>query len=313
MAVTLAESAVLSQDQLARGVMETFVIESPVFDRIPFMEIEGNAYAYDIENALPGVAFRGVNEAYTESTGTFLQLFEKLVILGGDADVDRFIQQTRSNLHDQRALQTTAKVKALTYKFQDAFINGDVNVDPKGFDGLKKRIVGTQVIDTATNGMGVIGGGNDFFDKLDALVAAVDGGADVIYCNAAVRAAVLSAGRRLGGAEVLRSDLTGKREATWHGTPILDIGTKADGSAIIPQTETQGTSSVATSMYAVKFGGDESDRAITGLTNGGVQVDDLGQLQEKPALRTRIEFYTGIASFGPRAAARLRGVTLATS
>ncbi len=312
MAVTLAESAVLSQNTLARGVMETFVINSSVLDRIPFMEIEGNAYAYDLENALPGVAFRSVNEAYTESTGTFLQLFERLVILGGDADVDRFIQQTRSNVNDQRALQTAAKVKALTYKFQDAFINGDVNVDPKGFDGLKKRTVGTQVIETGTNGMGVVGGGNDFFDKLDQLVAAVDGGADVIYCNAATRAAVLSAGRRAGGAEVMVSDITGKREAVWHGTPILDIGTRPDGSQIIPQNEVQGSSSAASSMYAVKFGRDESDRGLTGLTNGGVQVEDLGQLQEKPALRTRIEFYTGIASFGPRAGARLKGVTLAT-
>lgn len=312
MAVTLAESAVLSQDQLARGVMETFIINSPVFDRVPFMTIEGNSYAYDLEGALPGVAFRSVNEAYTESTGTFLQRSENLVILGGDADVDRFIQQTRSNLNDQRARQTTAKVKALTYKFQDAFINGDVTVEPKGFDGLRKRVVGTQVIDAATNGMGVIGGGNDFFDRLDQLVAAVDGGADVLYCNAGVRAAILSAGRRLGGASVVVSDLTGKREATWHGVPVLDLGTRPDGSPIIPQNETQGTSTAASSIYAVKFGQDESDRGITGLTNGGVMVEDLGQLQEKPAWRTRIEWYLGLASFGPRAAARLKGVTLAT-
>ena len=42
-----------------------------------------------------------------------------------------------------------------------------------------------------------------------------------------------------------------------------------------------------------------------------VQVDDLGQLQEKPAYRTRIEFYTGLALFGGKAAARLRGVRAA--
>ena len=39
-----------------------------------------------------------------------------------------------------------------------------------------------------------------------------------------------------------------------------------------------------------------------------MQVDDLGQLQEKPAYRTRIEFYCGLATFGGKAAARLRGV-----
>ena len=58
MAVTLPQAAVLSTNTLARGVMETFVIESSVLDRIPLMTIQGNAYAYTKELTLPGVAFR---------------------------------------------------------------------------------------------------------------------------------------------------------------------------------------------------------------------------------------------------------------
>ncbi|KPC70412.1 Major structural phage protein, partial [Streptomyces sp. NRRL F-6602] len=95
MAVTLPEAAKLSTTQLQRGVVETFVQESSILDRIPFLTIEGNAYAYNEEGTLPGVSFRAVNEAYTESTGTVNQKSESLVILGGDADVDRFIVKTR--------------------------------------------------------------------------------------------------------------------------------------------------------------------------------------------------------------------------
>jgi len=73
-------------------------------------------------------------------------------------------------------------------------------------------------------------------------------------------------------------------------------------------TETCGTATTASSIYAVKFGQDVSDRAVTGLTNGGVMVDDLGLLQDKPSYRTRIEFYCGLAVFGGKAAARLSGV-----
>ena len=58
----------------------------------------------------------------------------------------------------------------------------------------------------------------------------------------------------------------------------------------------------------MRFGEDETDQAVTGLTNGGVMVDDLGFLESKPAYRTRIEFYCGLALFGGKAAARLRGV-----
>lgn len=309
MALTLAESAKLSTDDLQRGVIETFVQSSPILDRIPFMNIEGNAYAYNEEAALPGVAFRSVNEAYAESTGTFNQKTEGLVILGGDADVDRFIVQTRGNLNDQRATQTAMKVKAASYKFQDTFFNGDVAVDPKSFDGLKKRLVGAQIVDAATNGLGPVAGGHDFFDALDALLGSVNGDVDAIYANKSVIAKIKSSGRRLGGVEMVKDTLTQKPIVTYNGIALLDPGSNAAGTLILPQTETQGTAvGTTSSIYAVRFGDDEGDQAVTGLTNGGVQVDDLGELQEKPAYRTRIEFYTGLAVFGGKAAARLRGV-----
>lgn len=307
MAVTLPQAATLSNTPLQRGVIETFIQTSVVLDRLPLLEIQGNAYAYNVEATLPGVAFRSVNEAYTESTGTVNQRSESLVILGGDADVDRFIVQTRGNINDQRAVQTQMKVKSASMKYQDTFINGDTAVDAKSFDGLKKRLTGSQVIDAGTNGLGPVAGGHDFFDALDATFAAVVGGPDVAYANRQVIAKILSAGRRIGGAEVVYNDLNQPRGVRWNGVPILDIGIKADGTQIIPQTETQGSSSAASSLYAVKFGQDEGDQAVTGLTNGGISVRDLGEVPDKPVYRTRIEFYTGLAVFGP-GAARLRGI-----
>lgn len=314
MAVTLAESAPLSSNTLQRGVIETFVQNSPILDRVPLLDIEGNAYAYNKESTLPGVAFRSVNEAYTESTGAVNQSTESLVILGGDADVDKFIVQTRGNLNDQRAVQTSMKVKAASYKYQDAFFNGDVAVDPKSFDGLKKRLTGDQVIDAATNGAAINtddASRQAFFDMLDDLISRVpgiDGNNGAIYANASILAKIRSAGRRVGGVDIVREDMTNKRVLTWNGIPVLDPGATADGTTILAQTETQGTATDASSIYAVKFGQDEGDQAVTGLTNGGVMVDDLGLLQEKPAYRVRIEFYCGLALFGGKAAARLRGI-----
>jgi hypothetical protein len=315
MAVTLVQAAPLSENDLQRGVVETFVQASPVLDRAPIMEIQGNAYAYNQEASLPGVAFRGVNEAYIESTGTVNQLTESLVILGGDADVDRFIVKTRGNLNDQRAVQTALKVKAASYKFQDAFINGDVSIEPKGFDGLRKRLIGDQVISAGTNGIPIVGnGGSDsyaFFDALDLLLAQVPGidpGNGAIYCNLKLQGKIRSAGRRIGGVETVREDLTGKRVLTWNGIPVLDPGNNLAGTPILPQTETQGSSSASSSIYAVKFGQDETDRGVTLLSNGLIQVDDLGELQSQPVYRTRIEFYCGLGVFGGQAAARLTGV-----
>lgn len=315
MAITLTEAAKLSTTDLQKGVLETFVQTSPVLDRIPMLEIEGNAYAYNSEATLPGVEFRAVNGSYSESTGTVNQKSETLAILGGDADVDRFIQKTRSNLNDQRATQTAMKVKAISYKFQDTFINGDTETDASSFDGLKKRLTGNQVIDAGTNGLPVVGSSNadihKFLDKLDELLAAVpgiNGTNGAIYANAKIIRKIASALRHVSLDAVLMEDIAGKRAIQWNGIPILDLGATAAGADILPLTETQGTANASSSIYAVKFGADEGDQAVTGLTNGGVQVEDLGQLQSKPAYRTRIEFYCGMAVFGGTAAARLKGV-----
>lgn len=312
MAMTLAEAAKLSTDDLQRGVLETFVQASPVLDRIPFLTIQGNAYAYNEESALPGVAFRAVNDAYAESTGTVNQKTEKLTILGGDADVDTFIVQTRGNLNDQRAIQTAMKVKAASYKFQDTFVNGDVASDANAFDGLKKRLTGAQLVNASGTKLGPVSGGHDFFDKLDELVAAVNGGANVLYANSKIIAKIMSSARRLGGSDYLVEQLTGKRVPTYNGIPLLDLGQTAAGADILPQTEPSGDATPTndtSSIYAVRFGTDEGDQAVTGLTNGGVMVKDLGEQDSKPVYRTRIEFFCGMAVFGGKAAARLRYVS----
>jgi hypothetical protein len=314
MAQTLVEAAKLSTNDLQRGVVETFIIESVVLDRLPLLTIEGNAYAYNEEATLPGIEFRAVNSAYTESTGTVNQKTESLVILGGDADVDTFIVKTRGNLNDQRALQTRGKVKAATFKFQDAFINGDTAVDANSFDGLKKRLTGGQVIAAATNGLAVLGADDTarhaFLDQLDALIAAATFNGqmpDALYMNSSIRAKLRSSARRLTIYDQT-TDSFGKKIDLYQGIPLLDIGTTAAGVQIIPQTETQGSSSIASSIYAVRFGRDESDAGVTGLTNGGVDVRDLGEIDAKPVWRTRIEFFCGLGVFGGKAAARLTGV-----
>ncbi|WP_198216205.1 MULTISPECIES: hypothetical protein [Bifidobacterium] len=85
-----------------------------------------------------------------------------------------------------------------------------------------------------------------------------------------------------------------------------------DNTRILAQSETQGTATATSSIYAVRYGSSEGDQAVTGLTNGGVNVQDRGQLQDKPAYRIRIEFFVGLAVFGGKAATRLKGSSMAS-
>ena len=176
---SLAQAAAASTDMLARGVMETLVPNSPFLARLRFPTIEGNSYKYNREASIGGAEFRAVNSGYTESTGTYDSASEGLVIMGGDADVDRYLQQTRSNLIDLMADQVKMKAKAVSYLFNTTVINGDTAVDANSFNGLKKRLTGAQVLTAGTNGIPVVGNGTSdtqaFFDALDALLVACPG------------------------------------------------------------------------------------------------------------------------------------------
>jgi hypothetical protein len=46
MALTLDEAAKLSNDMLLQGVVETIIKDSPVLQRLPFIELAGNGLTY---------------------------------------------------------------------------------------------------------------------------------------------------------------------------------------------------------------------------------------------------------------------------
>ena len=309
MAMTLADSAALSSNQRLAGVVEMIMTSTTILDRLPFETITGNAFEYDSEAALPAAAFRAVNAGYTESTGTTVKATESLVILGGEYVVDRFLQQTRSNLVDLLAEQARMKAKSVNAKYSDTFINGDTSTDANSFNGLKKRLTGAQVVVSSANGAAINTDSltrQAFFDQLDNLIGLVPG-CEVFYTNAAVLARFRSAARRETMSQTT-VDTLGRTVDTYNGIPLLDVGNKADGTPIIPQTETQGTSTNASSIYAVNFTDTLGEQGVVGLTNGGMQVDPPRQLETKPSWMGRIEFYTGLALLGARPAARLTGV-----
>lgn len=313
MAMTLADAVALSPNPRLPGVLRVLETSTTVLDRLPFEPIAGGAFDYSQEATLPAAAFRAVNAGYTESTGTHTTATETLVILGGEYVVDRFLEKTRgqpgvaSLIAEQRDLKT----RSVNAKFSDAYINGDTAVDANSFNGLKKRLTGGQVISMGTNGAAINTDSatrQAFFDKINALIALVPG-CHALYMNSDVLSVFKSAMRRETIANTTQEQLGARRIVnTWDGIPLLDIGLKADQTKIIPQTETQGTATNASSIYAVKFASSEFDTGVLGIENGGLQVDPPVQLEAKPSWMGRIELYCGIALLGPKPAARLTGV-----
>ena len=295
MALTLLEAAKInSGDVFKAGVLAKFAESSEILRVLGFLGINGNSLKYNVEETLPGIGFRGVNGSYTESTGIINPKTESLVIAGGDLDVDKFIVDTMGA--SQRTVHEAMKIKALSLAWTKTFIKGDSESNPLEFDGLQKRLQGDAVIANHATGAGLS------LAKLDEAIDAVDG-ANAILMSKAMRRRLTVAARTqaVGGNITYTIDQFGRQVAMYNDLPILIVNKDNENSDILGFSEANST----TSIYVVAFG----DGQVQGLENGGMSVRDMGELETKPSLRTRIEWYSGFGVFAPRSAARLKNIT----
>lgn len=299
--LTVTEWAKLNPDPLTSGVVEIFARENPILALMPFAQIKGNAFTYNQEETLPGIAFRGFNEGYVESTGVVNPATETLTIIGGDSDFDvaQIAMQTGDN--DTRAIHDAMKAKALTLEWLRTFFYGDTAVTPKGFDGIEKRLTGDQVLTAGANGAALS------LSALDELCDAVSGQPSALLMRKGTIRAYRNLLRTAGGTtpESLIIENFGRPVIAHNGVPIFPIEEDATGAEILRNDEEQGTNDNTCSVYAVKFGLD----AMHGIQTAPISVRDLGEIDAKPAFRTRVEWYSGLVLKGPRCAARLKGVT----
>jgi hypothetical protein len=302
MALTLIEAAKKESGNVLRSaIIELYAGSSDILRVLPWVNISGNALKYNREGNLPGVGFRGVNEAFSASTGVLNPITEPLVIAGGDLDVDRFIIQTMGM--GQRAMHEAMKVRALALAFTRKFLKGDMLSDPREFDGLQTRVTGNQLIAAGSTANGT----PLSLLKLDEAIDQTLNPTHLIMNKAMARRLTVAARTpSVGGQIDYTVDEFGKRVTHYNGLPIITVDLDNDGVSILPFTEaaTSGTAT-ATSIYVVSLGGE----GLNGIQNGGIDVRDLGELQTAPVFRTRVEWFPGLAVFNGRAVTRLWSIS----
>jgi len=144
MSITLAETSKLSTDILLKGIIETIVKDSPILEKLPFIQITGNSLKYNREKTLPTAAwYAPVTGTWAASPPTFEQCSASFCVLGVDADVDNFLKATRSNVQDLEAACIELAAKAVRQEFENVFLNGDTGSDANQFDGLYRTLKGT--------------------------------------------------------------------------------------------------------------------------------------------------------------------------
>lgn len=291
--LTLAQTKDLTNDELRSGVIETMAKESKLLAVLPFLTIEGSGYAYNVEKSLATVGFRAINTAYESTPGTKERKTEHLVILGGEAVVDSFQIEVHSNVNDIMAVETALTAKAITYTFEKNFVAGDVAQDANAFDGLTKRAEIT--IDKEYAQTAVTADKTVVYDTLvndiDELLDEVQGGADALIMNKATRRYLTTVAR--DGAITQTKNEFGVQVTQYGGVDIIDVEAE-----VMPENG---------KVFALRFGANE---AVCGLqSKSGLNVKPLGELGETPQLKTRIEWFCGMAVFNPNTLA-MRSVTV---
>jgi hypothetical protein len=307
MALTLLESRKIGDGEVIRNaVIEEFVASSDLLQYLPFENIQGGSYSYNREDKLPGVGFRGINESYSEGTGVLNPQVETLSIAGGDLDVDNFILDTQGA--GVRSVHEMQKVKALSLRLTRELIKGDSRSNPRVIDGLQSRLTGTQLLSAGNTA----GGDALSLTMLDDLIDLVDSPTAIVM-NKRIRNKLSAASRQsgIGGFITFEPDQLGQRAAFYGGLPILIADYDEQSNLILPFTEANpgGGTPASCSVYVTSmregmlFG-------IQGPINGqyGISVKDMGELETKPVMRTRVEWYCGMAMTHGRAAARLQGI-----
>ena len=269
--ITLAQSADLTNDTLKAGVVETMATESKLLAVLPFLNVEGHGYSYNIETDMAGVEFRAINTAYNTVAPTTERKTEYLTILGGEAIVDSFQMEVHSDINNLMAVEVALTAKSVAHKYEQTFLNGDSAVDSNAFDGLIKRFVATAIPK------------GDLVADLDVLLDGVQGGADALIMNKATRRALTAVAR---DHITYKENEFGKQVAQYGGVDIVDVEAEILANDVI---------------LAVRFGVHE---AVAGLqSRSGLKVKSLGELGETPQVKTRIEWFCGLAVFNPKAVA----------
>lgn len=307
MVVTILEAARLAanngEDKKA-GVLMTFAESSPLLAAMPIVSINGNSYAYTREAALPTVAFRSVNSAYTESAGATAQMTEPLKLVGGDLDVDKFLVQT--NGAQVRSIHERMKATSLAQTIGLKLIKGDAASSALEFNGLEARYGGTtttvatgaQVIDNPTASSNALS-----MKSLDQMIDLTDAGigSRALIMSKAMARNMLAFLRGGSTAITMSVNEFGQRVTSYYGMPILIADQNGDQAAIATGDDGAGLESV----WCVALG----PSGLHMIQSGGADVRDLGEVQSAPVYRTRVEWYCGLVDEHPRCVARLADVS----
>jgi len=304
MSVTLAQGNMYSTTRLQKYVTDMLTKDDPILLRLPFVSVLGNSLTYDLVATRSGAQFYSVNEEWVESTVVLEQETASLVRLGGDADVDNFLLDTRSDQLDLQGTVLEDKVLAVKEKFLDTFYYGSTALNAKAFNGLHTLMTST-VYNTVEEGTGNIG----TLLNISNLRAAID---LIVGFKPQLMVMSKNTRRRIStyldsvGADFQRGvDEFGRHVRMFDDIPIAVSDHITDTEAVNGTTFNPGVAGAASSIFILTF----APKAVCGIQGSkGITVVPLGDLQTHDGKRWRVKWYTGLKYENLRSSSHVTGI-----
>lgn len=323
MAITLAEAKVGMADKVDQQVIDMFrrsslLLDNMTFDNCISPGTGGSTLTYGyVQLKTPATAgTRAINSEYTAGEAKREKKTASAIVMGGSFKIDRVLQNT-SGAVDELAFQAEQKIKATANYFHYLAINGTAAATGTGFaintfDGLRKLLAGTSSeltsgVDLSTSA-NMDSNYNAFLDQMDALVAAVEGGASMLLMNQNMLIKARSLARRAGYYERSKDDF-GRVVETYAGIPMVDMGKFYNGTTTI---DVVGTDSGKTAIYAVSLGLD----GFHGIspTGTGVISSYMPDLNAPGAVKTgEVELVAGVVLKNTLKAAALKDIAISAA
>lgn len=319
MALTLLDMARQRKDDFGKAVIETFVQECDISKKLPVATIGTLETVARRTNSIPTVGWRKRGEAPGAVKGGGHDVVtEQVFSMAGAIDIDKADYKDKALTENPVVTRTRETMKGMAWTFNDTFINGDHATEEDGFEGIKVRIANlpssqTVYAEDSSNDLDIKPGTtvsdatwNQWFSAWDSAEYALDGHkADMILTHADVVQALRRGKRQLGiykdgiPVEQPHSDGSQRRRTSamastaavesWNGTPVYDVGLKADQTNYIIGTETIG--GVATRpVYFLKIG----EPYLLGIQQYAMDTSDPFLLDDGVTYRVVVDWPIGL-------------------
>lgn len=300
--MTLAQFLLRSPNKLEKGIAQEILTTNPMFNLIPWMSYAGSGIITNRETVIGDADFYGLDDTITsKAPSESEQVVYTATRVIGDAELDnKQVAESESSENDLMVTEVSSKAKSVGRKIQAGMATG-TGTDPQ-YNSLHSMI---------DSGQYVTGGAASIFGYLDEGVGKVlskDGMVDFIMMHGRDARKLRTAYRALGGVpmeEVKMGDRT-IQILTFDGIPVftnnwLSITETAGGAAL--------TTGALSSIYLGNFD-DGSKKVGVALihpqsTPVGIQVDPIGNKDDKDQQIIRVKSYSNFASFNKVGLARI--------